>query len=597
MTTYSAPQRDMRFVLHELLGVDQLTALPGFEDATADVIDAIIEESAKVSEQVLFPLNQPGDRAGCVFENGVVRTPEGFKGAYDQFVEAGWSALAADPDYGGQGLPKAVRLLVDEMVCSANLSFGMYPGLTMGAYNAIIKHGTDEQKETYLPKMVEGRWSGTMCLTEPQCGTDLGLIRTRAEPRDDGSYAISGTKIFISAGEHDLTENIVHLVLARLPDAPAGIKGISLFIVPKFLPDDQGEAGPRNGVACGSIEHKMGIKASATCVMNFDEARGFLIGEPNRGMRAMFTMMNDARLEVGIQGLGIAETAYQSAVAYAKDRRQGRALTGAEEPDQPADRLLVHPDVRRMLLTMRAFAEGARALAYWIGMQLDISEKHPDPETRRAADDLVALMTPIIKAHFTDEGFNNAHLGIQCMGGHGYIAEWGMEQLLRDARITMLYEGTNGVQALDLVGRKLPSHFGRLLRSFFHPVMAMIEEHQADQELAEFVLPLAKAFSRLQQATLHIAQAGMKNPNEAGAASVDYLRLFALVVLAFMWVRMVKVAKAKLEAGANGDASFYEAKIATARFFMTKILPENNALFSRIMAGGEPLMAFEDDAF
>jgi len=597
MTAYTAPQRDMRFVLHEFLDVEKLAELPGYEDATADTIDAIIEESAKLTEGLLFPLNQSGDQEGCVFENGVVRTPKGFKDAYDQFTEAGWSALSADPAYGGQGLPKAVRLLVDEMVCSANLSFGMYPGLTMGAYNAIIKHGSDEQKDTYLPKMVEGRWSGTMCLTEPQCGTDLGLIRTKAEPTDDGAYSITGTKIFISAGEHDLTENIVHLVLARLPDAPDGIKGISLFIVPKFLPNDQGEAGPRNGLACGSIEHKMGIKASATCVMNFDGAKGWLIGEPHRGMRAMFIMMNDARLEVGIQGLGIAETAYQSAVTYASERRQGRALKGAVEPDQPADQLLVHPDVRRMLLTMRAFNEGARALAYWIGMQLDISEKHPDAETRKAADDLVALMTPIIKAYFTDEGFNNAHLGIQCMGGHGYIAEWGMEQLLRDARITQLYEGANGVQALDLVGRKLPSHFGRLLRRFFHPVMDFIEEHQTDKELAEFVLPLAKAFSRLQQVTLHIAQAGLKDPDEAGAASVDYLRLFALVTLAFMWVQMVQVAKEKLAAGANGDASFYEAKIATARFFMTKILPENSALFARIMAGADPLMAFEDASF
>jgi alkylation response protein AidB-like acyl-CoA dehydrogenase len=597
MTTYTAPQRDMRFVLHEFLEVEQLAELPGYEEATVDVIDAIIEESAKVAETSLFPLNQSGDLEGCIFENGVVRTPAGFKEAYDQFVEAGWAGLSADTAYGGQGLPKAVKLMVDEMVCSANLSFGMYPGLTAGAYNAIIKHGTDEQKDLYLPKMVEGRWSGTMCLTEPQCGTDLGLIRTKAVPQDDGSYAISGTKIFISAGEHDLTQNIVHLVLARLPDAPDGIKGISLFLVPKFLPNDQGEAGARNGLACGSIEHKMGIKASATCVMNFDVATGWLVGEPHRGMRAMFTMMNDARLEVGIQGLGIAETAYQSAVAYAKDRRQGRALNGAKEPDEPADQLLVHPDVRRMLLTMRAFSEGARALAYWIGMQLDISEKHPEPEKRQAADDLVALMTPIIKAHFTDEGFHNAHLGIQCMGGHGYIAEWGMEQLLRDARITLLYEGANGVQALDLVGRKLPSHFGRLLRTFFHPVMALIEEHQADQELQEFVLPMAKAFSRLQQVTLHIAQQGMKDPDEAGAASVDYLRLFALVVLAFMWVKMVKVAKAKLAAGADGDASFYEAKIKTARFFMTKILPENSALFAQIMAGGAPLMAFEDAAF
>ncbi|MEL6965143.1 MAG: acyl-CoA dehydrogenase C-terminal domain-containing protein, partial [Pseudomonadota bacterium] len=393
------------------------------------------------------------------------------------------------------------------------------------------------------------------------------------------------------------TGNIVHLVLARMPDAPAGIKGISLFVVPKFLPDDQGNAGPRNSVTCGSIEHKMGIKASATCVMNFDSAEGWLVGEAHRGMRAMFTMMNDARLEVGIQGLGLAETAYQSAVAYAKDRRQGRALSGPKEPDQPADPLTVHPDIRRMLLTMRAFSEGARALAYWTGMQLDISEKHPDAEARQAADDLVALLTPIIKAYFTDEGFNNAHLGIQCMGGHGYIAEWGMEQLLRDARITLLYEGANGVQALDLVGRKLPSKFGRLLRRFFHPAMTFIEDHQTDKDLAEFVLPFAKAFARLQQVTLHIAQQGLKNPDEAGAASVDYLRLFALVLLAYMWVQMVKVAKQKLDDGANGDASFYQAKIATARFFMAKILPENSALFAKIMAGSDSLMSFEDAAF
>jgi alkylation response protein AidB-like acyl-CoA dehydrogenase len=597
MTVYAAPARDMRFVLHELLEVEKLALLPGYEDATADTVDAILEEAAKVMEGVLFPLNRSGDEEGCRFENGVVRTPEGFKEAYDQFCAGGWTGLSADPDYGGQGLPKAVRLVVDEMVCSANLSFGMYPGLTMGAYNAIHKHGTDELKEAYLPNMIAGRWSGTMCLTEPQCGTDLGLIRTRAEPADDGSYAISGTKIFISAGEHDLAENIVHLVLARLPDAPDGIKGISLFLVPKFLPKDDGEAGPWNGVACGSIEHKMGIKASSTCVMNFDQAKGWLVGEAHRGMRAMFTMMNDARLEVGIQGLGIAETAYQSAVAYAQERLQGRALTGTKHADKPADPLTVHPDVRRMLLTMRAFSEGARALAYWIGMQLDISEKHPDAEVRKAADDLVALMTPIIKAHFTDGGFANANLGVQCMGGHGYIRAWGMEQLVRDARITMLYEGTNGVQALDLIGRKLPSHFGRLLRAFFHPVMAFIEANQANREMAEFVLPLAKAFARLQQVTLHVAQQGLKNPDEAGAASVDYLRLFALVALGYMWVQMVAVAKAKLAEGANGDARFYEAKINTARFFMAKILPENSALFAQIMAGGATLMQFDDEAF
>src|ERR671918_157773 len=596
MTTYSAPLRDMRFVLHELLEVGRLASLPGYAEATPDLIDAVLEEGAKLAENVLFPLNRSGDEEGCTFENGVVRTPKGFKEAYDQFAQGGWVGLAADPAFGGQGLPAVVKVVVDEMVCSANLSFGTYPGLSGGAYKAIEHHADEALKALYLPRLVDGSWSGTMCLTEPQCGTDLGLIRTRAEPAGDGRYSITGTKIFISAGEHDLTENIIHLVLARLPDAPAGIKGISLFLVPKFLPRD-GAPGPRNGVRCGGLERKMGIKASATCVMNFDGATGWLIGEPHRGMRAMFTMMNEARLEVGIQGLGIAETAYQSAVAYARERLQGRALSGAQAPDQPADPIIVHPDVRRMLLTMRASSEGARALAYWIGMSLDLARRHPDPAARQAADDLIALMTPIIKAYFTDQGSTCANLGVQVMGGHGYIREWGMEQLVRDARITQLYEGANGIQALDLVGRKLPAHYGRYLRSFFHPVMAFIEQHQMNAALADFVLPLAKAYARLQQVTLHLAQQGLRDPNEAAAASYDYLRLFALVAMAWLWVRMVEVAKAKLAAGADGDAAFYEAKVKTARFFMTKMLPESGALLAQIMAGGKPLMDFEEAAF
>jgi alkylation response protein AidB-like acyl-CoA dehydrogenase len=597
MTTYHAPQRDMRFVLHELLEVEKLSQLPGYEDATADVIDAVIEEGAKFCENVLFPINRSGDEEGCVYENGVVRTPPGFKEAYDRFVEGGWTGLAADPAHGGQGLPKAIKLVVDEMVCSANLGFSNYPGLSASAYLAIEAHAPEELKALYLPKLAAGTWSGTMCLTEPQCGTDLGLIRTRAEPNDDGTYAITGTKIFITSGEHDLTENIVHLVLARLPDAPKGTRGISLFLVPKFLPKADGTPGPRNGVLCAGIEHKMGINGSATCVMNFEGATGWLLGEPHRGMRAMFTMMNDARLDVGLQGLAIAETAYQSAVAYARERLQSRALSGAKQPDQPADPIIVHPDVRRMLLTMRASSEGGRALAYWIGMSLDLAKKHPDPGTRQSADDLIALMTPIIKAYFTDQGSACANLGVQVMGGHGYIREWGMEQLVRDVRITQLYEGANGIQALDLVGRKLGAHYGRLLRAFFHPVMAFIEQHQADPELGEFVLPLAKAYARLQQVTLHVAQLGLRDPNEAGAASYDYLRLFALVALAYLWARMVQVAKARLAAGADGDAAFYEAKVRTARFFMTKMLPESGALFAQIMAGGKPLMEFEDAAF
>ncbi len=611
MTVYRAPQRDMRFVLHELLAVEQLAALPGFEEASPELVDQVIEEGARLCENVLFEVNRTGD-AGCIYENGVVRTPDGFKDAYDAFVAGGWTGLAADPEYGGQGLPKTVKCVIDEMVCSANLAFSTYPGLSGGAYHAISLHADDELKARYLPKLVEGRWSGTMCLTEPQCGTDLGLIRTRAEPNDDGSYALTGTKIFISAGEHDLSENIVHLVLARLPDAPKGIKGISLFLVPKFLPRADGAGrsgattggrpwepapGPRNGLMCAGIEHKMGLSGSATCVMNFDAATGWLLGEPHRGMRAMFTMMNDARLEVGIQGLGVAETAYQSAVAYARERLQGRALNGAKNPEKPADPILVHPDVRRMLLTMRAVTEGERALAYWIGIAIDRAARDPDPAARQAADDLVALMTPIIKAYFTDQGSACTNLGVQVMGGHGYIREWGMEQLVRDARITQLYEGANGIQALDLVGRKLPAHYGRCLRTFFHPVMAFIEQHQSDTALAEFVLPLAKAFARLQQITLHVAQAGLRNPDEAGAASSDYLRLFALVAMAYMWARMVQVAQAKLAAGAGGEASFYEAKIRTARFFMTKLLPESGALFAQIMAGGAPVMEFEDAAF
>lgn len=599
MPTYKAPLEDMRFVLHDVLQADQLTGLTGYEEATGDMIDAVLEEAARLTETEIAPLNQSGDEEGCTFENGVVRTPKGFKEAYDKFAEGGWAGLACDPAYGGQGLPKLVNLVLEEMMCSANLSFGTYPGLTHGAYNAIEKYGTDEIKQTYLPKMTDGTWSGTMCLTEPHCGTDLGLIRTKAEPDDAGTYRLTGTKIFISAGEHDLTDNIIHLVLARLPDAPAGVRGISLFLVPKFLPKhENGDvvAGMRNGIACGSIEHKMGIKASSTCVMNLDEATGWLIGEPHKGMRAMFVMMNAARLAVGIQGLGLAEVSYQNARDYAKERLQGRALGGAKFPDKPADPIIVHPDVRKNLLTMKAFNEGARALAYWIGLSLDTADRHPDPATRQEADDLVALMTPIIKAYFTDMGFEATNLGVQVLGGHGYIREWGMEQFVRDARIAQIYEGANGIQALDLVGRKLPQDMGRLLRRFFHPVDAFVREHMDDADLSEFVLPLAKSFGKLQQATAVIAQKGLADPEEAAAASSDYLRLFGLVALAFMWARMVKAARSKAET-ANGDAAFYDAKVKTARFFMQRMLPASNGLFIAIMAGARPLMEMEMEAF
>ena len=596
MPVYTAPLDNIRFVLHDVLGAEKLSELPGYEEVTRELMDQILEEGAKICQDVLFPLNQSGDEEGCVFENGVVRTPLGFKDAYKLFSEGGWCGLAADPQYGGMGMPLTLNFALQEMICSANMSFGMYPGLSEGAYNALHLHGTDEQKETYLPKLVTGEWSGTMCLTEPQCGTDLGLIKTRAVPNGDGSYNITGTKIFISAGEHDLSQNIIHLVLAKLPDAPDGVKGISLFVVPKFLPkneDGQLKAGPRNGVNCGAIEHKMGIKASATCVINLDGAQGWLVGEAHKGMRAMFTMMNTARLGVGMQGLGIAEVAYQNGLNYARERLQMRALDGAKAPEKPADPIIVHPDVRRMLLTSKAFTEGARALSYWAGMNQDFAEKHPDPAVRAEADDLVALLTPVVKAYQTDMGFEVANLAVQVYGGHGYIREHGVEQYVRDARIAMLYEGTNGIQALDLVGRKMTAHLGRYLRRFFHPVSKFIEDNQADPQLQEFVFPLAKAFAKLQQATAIIAQKGLKDPNEAGAASTDYLRMFALVAIGYMWCLMARTAQEKLAAGANGREAFYESKIQTARFFFERMLPESDSRFRAIQAGAKTMMEFD----
>lgn len=594
MVTYTAPLDDIRFVMNELFDYqNSIPTLPGYEDATPDVVEAVLEEGAKFCTNELLPLNLLGDAEGCHYENGVVRTPKGFKEAYKAFCEGGWTGLSCDPEYGGQGLPKTLQFIMSELIVSTNLSFGMYPGLSHGAYNALSVYGSDEQKQAFLPRLIDGTWSGTMCLTEPHCGTDLGLIRTKAEPDGKGAYKISGTKIFISAGEHDMTDNIVHLVLAKLPDAPPGSKGISLFIVPKFLVKDDGTPGMRNGVTCGSIEKKMGIKASSTCVMNFEEAEGYLVGEPHTGMASMFVMMNTARLDVGIQGLGLAETSYQTAAAYAKDRGQGRSLGGTKAPEKASDPIIVHPDVRKNLLTMRAYNESARALAIWIGMEVDISEKHPDPERRQEADDLVQLMTPIIKSFFTDYGFEATNLGVQIHGGHGYIHEYGMEQLVRDARIAQIYEGANGIQALDLVGRKLGQGMGRLLRRFFHPVAGFIEENQESAELMEFILPLAKAFGRLQQATGWIAQNGLRDPEEAGAASSDYLKLFALVALAYIWTKTVKVSLEKMD----GRPDFYRAKIAVARFYMTRLLPQSSSLFATIMAGKAPLMELEEVAF
>ncbi|OIQ96595.1 acyl-CoA dehydrogenase [mine drainage metagenome] len=592
MANYQAPLRDMRFVLYELNQGADLCKLPGLEDMTPDLFDPVLEEAAKLCEQVLHPLNRSGDEEGCTWDNGAVRTPQGFKQAYDLFREGGWTGLACAPEFGGQGMPQMINTLVSEMICATNLSFGMYPGLSHGAYTALYAHASDALKQAYLPKLVDGTWAGTMCLTEPHCGTDLGLCRTKAVPQADGSYKITGTKIFISAGEHDLTENIVHLVLARLPDAPKGIKGISLFLVPKFLPDADGTPGRRNGAACGSIEHKMGIKASATCVMNFDEATGWLVGEAGKGMRAMFTMMNEERLAVGVQGLGLAEASYQGAVAYARDRLQGRSLSGVKAPDKAADPIIHHPDVRRMLLTIRATTEGCRALAAWVANRLDIAEHSVDGPEKREAEDFVAVMTPIVKALMTDLAFEAANHGMQVFGGHGFIREHGMEQLVRDCRIAQIYEGANGIQALDLVGRKMPAHAGRYLRAFFHPVGDFIAAHVEDDELGPFVQPLAKAFVRLQQATGQIARVGLAKPEEAAAAATDYLRLFGLVALAYQWARMAQISLPKAD-----QDPFYRAKLGTARFFMERMLPQTGGLFSALMAGGGALMDFPEDAF
>jgi alkylation response protein AidB-like acyl-CoA dehydrogenase len=594
MTQYKAPLRDYRFLLTELFDIGEVTKLPGYEEATPELFETVLEEGGKLCEELLLPLNRSGDEEGCTFENGVVRTPKGFKQAYDTFRDGGWTALACDPAYGGQGLPRSLHFFLEEMICSTNLSFGAYPGLSYGAYNAIKEHGSDELRHRFLPKLVDGTWSGTMCLTEPHCGTDLGQIRTKAEPAGNGTYKISGTKIFISAGEHDLTDNIIHLVLAKIPGGPPGTRGISLFVVPKTLVKDDGSLGPRNGARCGSIEHKMGIKASATCVMNFDGAEGYLVGEPHKGMRAMFTMMNGARLGVGIQGLGLGETAYQTARAYASERLQGRSVSGPKFPEKAADPIIVHPDVRRMLFTMRAWNEGARALTGWVAMELDRAAKHPDPAVRADADDFVSLMTPVVKAMFTDNGFATSNLAMQIMGGHGYIREWGVEQLVRDCRITLIYEGTNTIQALDLVGRKLPMHMGRLLRTFFHPVDTYIRARLEKPELAEFVLPLAKAFGRLQQASALLAQKGLADPEEAAAGATDYLRLFGLVAYAYLWSRMAEISLGKTE---GTDGAFYKGKLATARFFMARLLPESTALFAQIGAGAKTLMGLEAEAF
>jgi 3-(methylsulfanyl)propanoyl-CoA dehydrogenase len=598
MPIYKAPVESVLFLLRDVLGYERYSNLAGFSDAPLDTVAAILEEAAKFSEEVLQPLNRVGDLEGCRRnDDGSVTTPSGFRQAYKSFSEAGWIGLSADRKHGGQGLPYALAAAVNEFTTSANMAFGMYPGLAQGAIAAIEQHGSAEQQAIYLPKLVSGAWLGTMNLTEPQCGTDLGLIKTKAVPADEGTYRITGQKIFISAGEHDLSENIVHLVLARIEGAPEGTKGISLFIVPKFLPDAEGNAGARNAVSCGSIEKKMGIHGNATCVMNYDGATGFLVGEREKGLRAMFTMMNEARLGVGVQGLALSEVAYQNAALYARERRQGRSISGAKEPDQTADPIIVHPDVRRMLMSIRAFNEAARAFMLWVALKGDAAHRSEDDKERVAADDQMGLMTPVLKGVLTDTAFANAVQAQQVFGGHGYIAENGMEQFVRDARIAMIYEGANGIQALDLVGRKLPKDGGRAAMAFFNEVGAFVKENEADAALAPYLKPLKSGLDHLQQATMWFMQNAMAKPDNAGAGSTDYMHLFGLVALGYMWSRIAKAANEKLKDGANGDAAFYETRLTLGRYFMERTMPETAAHLARISSGADAMMALPAEAF
>ncbi len=596
MPTYTPPLRDMRFVLHEVLNVvDELKLLPAHADIDADTINAVLEEGGKFAAEVIAPLNQSGDAEGCTLDKATheVKAPKGFKEAYAKYVEGGWPALSCDPAYGGQGLPHVVNQSFYEMLNSSNQAWTMYPGLSHGAYEALHAHGSAEQKALYLPKLTSGHWTGTMCLTEPHCGTDLGLLRTKAEPQADGSYKITGQKIFISAGEHDLAENIVHLVLARLPDAPAGSKGISLFVVPKFLPNADGSIGARNGVFCAALEHKMGIHANATAQIVLEGAIGTLVGEPNKGLQAMFVMMNAARLGVGMQSLGLTEVAYQNAVAYAKDRIQMRALSGPKNPDKPADAIIVHPDVRKMLLTARAYAEGGRALAMWTTLMLDKELGSDDEDERKECADLVALVTPIVKAFFTDNAWIATSHCMQVFGGHGYIREWGMEQFVRDARINMIYEGTNTIQSLDLLGRKVLGDNGKKLKKFGKLVQEFVEDEGTNEAMQEFVNPLADLGDKVTKLTTEIGMKAMGNADEVGAAAVDYLRVCGHLVFAYFWARMAKVALAKQD---SGDP-FYTAKLATARFYYAKLLPETASLIRSCRAGLAPLMAMDEALF
>ena len=597
MPIYKAPVDDALFLLNDVFHLDHYGNLPGFSDASPDVVEAVLREAAKFSEEVLTPLNRVGDKEGCKrAADGSVSTPTGFKDAYKQIVEGGWIGISVPPEFGGQGLPATLTEIVNEFFCSANMAFAMYPGLTQGAIAALLAHASGELKTKYLPKMVEGVWTGTMNLTEPHCGTDLGLLRSKATKQTDGSHKISGTKIFISAGEHDLSENIIHLVLARIEGAPAGTKGISLFLVPKFLVKDDGSLGARNAVGCGSIEEKMGIHGNSTCVMNYDGATGWLLGEENRGLNAMFVMMNEARLGVGVQGLALSEVAYQNAAAYAKERLQGRSISGVKYPDKPADPIVVHPDVRRILMSIRAFNEAARALVMWTALKSDVAHRSDDEKERKSADDHMGLLTPVIKGVLTDSGFANAVLAQQIFGGHGYIAEHGMEQFVRDSRIAQIYEGANGIQALDLVGRKLGKDGGRAIVAFFNEVQTYLKERANSDAMNVYLKPLGQSLAHLQQASMWFMQNAMAKPDNAGAGSYDYMHLFGLVALGYMWCRIAEAVLAKLPK-ADGSAARLNAKLVTARFFMERMLPETATRLARIEAGAGSTMELTDDAF
>ena len=594
MQTYKAPIKDYSFLINDFLNHSSFKIILKNSDIEKEDILMILEEASKLCEQTLLPLNQTGDSEGCTFNNGKVTTPEGFKEAYKIFIENGWQGISVNKKYGGQNLPYFINMFLDEMISSANMSFGLYPGLTSNAIDAIEKNASKEIKDLYLPKLTSGEWSGTMNLTEPHCGTDLGLSKTMARKQQDGSYNITGTKIFITCGEHDMSENIIHLVLAKTLNAPEGIKGISLFVVPKIIPNKDGSLDKENFLECGSIENKMGINASPTCVMHYNNAKGWLVGDLHKGMKAMFIMMNGARLMVGVQGLGIAEIAYQSALYYAKERLQGRSLKGSKYPEKVADPILVHPEIRKNLLKIKTLTEGLRGLMVWTGLQVDIAKIEKDKFKKQSAEDWVALMTPILKSFSTDVGCEAANLAVQIYGGHGYIKDHGMEQLVRDARIAPIYEGTNGVQALDLVGRKMPMHTGRILKSFFHEVKSYLETNSFNYNLNEYIPPLAKSFGRLQKVTTFLASKGLSDPDEAAGPASDYLKMFSLVAVGYVWPRYAEISSNKQNDDPEG---FYKAKLASGKYYMNKILPETGSLMSSILSGAEPYNKYDDNFF